>query len=362
LIILDNFRIGGIQRHALDQLFALSDLGIQSTAYYRQKEATENNPNFLTLEAHRISEKQIKIHALPESNWAQLKVFVNLLKHHDFSEVINYSLGATVLLRISKIISKQNFKLNTIVEQLPTLSAPLQRFKRFLYAQTTDELYGYSHAVVRDWNDRVQSNLISSLFLGFKKPNVLRNGVYLNRLPKTPKVLKVANSQIRMIFIGRGVAWKNKDFIVESLRKFSQTKIKALLVLPSIAEEELAALKFEFGARIEFEIGKKIEDIEFSHGDINIYPVDYGHKAKFIESISINCLEMAGVGIPSLVTKHGVETWPELVESGIFLEVDWEKNEDFLAAIEAAAKLKIDLEKIRSVISIESNLKKLIVL
>ena len=35
-MVLDNFRIGGIERLALDQLFALSDMGISAVAYYRQ--------------------------------------------------------------------------------------------------------------------------------------------------------------------------------------------------------------------------------------------------------------------------------------------------------------------------------------
>jgi len=60
VIVIDNFRIGGIQRLALDQLCALSDMGIPAEIHYRQLQATAENPNFLNLESKRISEKAQK--------------------------------------------------------------------------------------------------------------------------------------------------------------------------------------------------------------------------------------------------------------------------------------------------------------
>ena len=37
------------------------------------------------------------------------------------------------------------------------------------------------------------------------------------------------------------------------------------------------------------------------------------------ESISINCLEMACVGVPSFVTMGGLHTWQDLESSQIFI-------------------------------------------
>jgi hypothetical protein len=42
----------------------------------------------------------------------------------------------------------------------------------------------------------------------------------------------------------------------------------------------------------------------------------------FIEGININVLEMACLGIPSLITIGGSKTWPDLLELGIVREVD----------------------------------------
>lgn len=359
-MVLDNFRVGGIERLALDQLFALSDMGISAVAYYRQEKATKENPNFLELEAERIAQKSIQINAMPEGDLAQLRVLVHFLRNNNVSVVINHSVGASVILRLAKILSRNRVTVKTFIHQLPTLSAPMQRIKRFIYALTSDELFGYSAAVVQDWNERLDRHPLSKVLLGWKRPKVLRNGIYLNRLPRLQPPSEARSKPVRMVFIGRGVAWKNKEFIISSLRSMAQNQVQALLVLPSIESEARETLTAEFGELIEFEIGKKVEDILFTKNDINIYPVNYGPKAQFIESISLNCLEMACLGIPSLVTKEGCSTWPELEIAGIIKEVDWNQSNNFEIALYAASQARFDSGKIdefKSIISIENNLR-----
>ena len=359
-MVLDNFRIGGLERLALDQLFALSDMGISAVAYYRQEKATRENPNFLDLEAERIAQKRIQIVAMPEGDLAQLRVLVHFLRDNNVSTVINHSVGASVTLRLAKIFSRKRVTVKTFIHQLPTLSAPMQRIKRFIYALTSDELYGYSVAVVQDWNERLGRNPLSKVLLGWKRPSVLRNGIYLNRLPRLHPLKEEQSKHVRMVFIGRGVAWKNKEFMISSLRSMAQNQIRALLVLPSIESEARETLAAEFGELIEFEIGKKVEDIFFTKNDINIYPVNYGPKARFIESVSLNCLEMACLGIPSLVTKKGCSTWPELEIAGVIKEVDWNQSNNFEIALYSASQARFDSGKIdefRSMISIENNLR-----
>jgi hypothetical protein len=140
-------------------------------------------------------------------------------------------------------------------------------------------------------------------------------------------------------------------------------KVRALLVLPSIESEAREELTAEFGELIEFEIGKKVEDIFFTQNDINIYPVNYGPNAQFIESISLNCLEMACLGIPSLVTNKGCGTWPELKLAGVIREVDWNQSNNFEVALYAASQVRFESGKIdefKSMISIENNLKEIL--
>lgn len=146
--MIDNFHIGGIQRLALDQLCALSDMGIPAEIHYRQLQATAENPNFLNLEFKRISEKALKIRPMPSSRVKQLVHFVYLFWSRKFTLVLNLSVGATVILRIAKLITFSFTPIYTSVQQLPSLSAPVQRWKRFVYASFSNRLYCGSNASV----------------------------------------------------------------------------------------------------------------------------------------------------------------------------------------------------------------------
>lgn len=363
LLVLDNFRVGGLERLALDQLYVLNDLGIPAEAHYRQVKVTISLPNFLTLEESRIRKNGIRIIGLPDSDWGQLLHFFNLFRKNNFSLIINHSVGSAVILRLAMLISRKQIKLKTFVHQLPTLSAPIQRLKRFTYALFSNEIYGYSVAVTRDWNDRIDRKWLPKSLKLRLQMRTQRNGVYLHRLPTKCKSSSDSEFTRRVLFIGRNVGWKNLEMVFSLLRSKDLADIQAMIVVPMISQEVKEAAELEFGSRVKFEIGKKIEDVEFREGDINIYPVDYGPSAKFVESISLNCLEMACLGIPSIIAKSGSHTWPDLVELGCFYEVNWNNEEEILLAVEALAKRvfsgDFDLQA-RRLISIENNIKEIL--
>ena len=364
LLVVDNFRIGGLERLALDQLYILKDLGIQAQARYRQVEVTKNLPNFLELEEKRIREKNIEIIGLPEGDLSQLRHFIRLFRKNSFTLIINHSVGAAVILRMATLLARKNILLKTFVHQLPTLSAPIQRYKRFIYSLFSHQTYGYSVAVTKDWNGRVQGKWFLPRFLRKKLTiQTLRNGIYLDRLPNLKPASPGKANNKRLVFIGRNVGWKNLDKIFTLLREREFAEYSALVIVPMVNPEQLESAEKEFSSRINFEIGKKIEDIEFGIGDINVYPVDYGPSAQFIESISLNCLEMACLGIPSLIAVNGSETWTDLVERGHFYEVDWNSKEDVARAVKALSHRTSQerfLEEARRTISIENNIKEIL--
>lgn len=362
LILVDNLRMGGIQRLALDQLFMLSDLEIPAEIHFRQLKATTDNPNFLSLETTRNAERKLSICSMPESRTFQFLYLIRLYRSRDFTDVINLSLGGTVLLQIAKIFSLRRPTIHTIVEQLPTLSAPTQRYKRFIYSCFSDRLYGYSQAVVWDWNFRLDHNPLSR-FLFRKRPTVHRNGVYLERLPMRKIDHGVQSGPSRLVFVGRNVGWKNPELVLDLLRSDPDKTLSALIVVPIIDESYVDSLTSEFGTRVEFIVGKRVEDVAFRSGDIHVYPVDYGPSAKFTESVSINCLEMACLGIPSLVTQYGTDTWPELVELGLLVEVDWNNRESIQSSLRQAMKFQASeaiVSRAREVISIRRNVSELL--
>jgi len=165
------------------------------------------------------------------------------------------------------------------------------------------------------------------------------------------------------VFIGRNVGWKNMERIFGLLRQSDLSEFQALVVLPMISDALKVSSEQEFGKRIRFEIGKKLEDVEFRQGDINIYPVNYGPDAKFIEAISLNCLEMACLGIPSIIAKNGSDTWPDLIELGFLHEVNWNDEEEVILGIETLRKRVFSEElnsRARILISVEKNIKEIL--
>jgi hypothetical protein len=335
-------------------------MGIKPLALYRQKELTSSLPNFLRIEKSRIEAKGIEIVALPDSDFRQFLALRRILMRENISVIINHSVGAGVILRIALLVTRKKVPLKTFIHQLPSLSAPAQRRKRFLYSLFSTKIYGYSSAVVRDWNERTTLTAKTFHFRFGKKMRLLRNGIYLERLPKMLDKSISKQDTRRLVFIGRNVAWKNLPYLEKLLDHPLGSTFTAQIIIPAIEEETKNRLKSKFGNRISFEIGKKIEDIKFRTNDINVYPVDYGPSAKFIESISLNCLEMACLGIPSIVTVGGTGTWPELQSRGIFLEVDWSNIEGVLLKIRDLNAISKEDKKIcRQIIDIRSNLEKI---
>jgi hypothetical protein len=279
----------------------------------------------------------------------------------NISVIINHSVGAAVILRIALLLTRSKVPLKTFIHQLPSLSARAQRRKRFLYSLFSKEIYGYSSAVVRDWNQRTTFITKKFHFRFGREIELLRNGIYLERLPKILDNSISKQYPKRLVFIGRNVAWKNLPYIEKILDHPLGSTFTALIIIPAIDEGTKNRLRNKYGDRVTFEIGKKIEDVEFRFNDINIYPVDYGPTAKFIESISLNCLEMACLGIPSLVTSGGINTWPELEAKSIIVEADWSNIESVLSAMRSLKEVSdTDREICRQIMDVRRNLEKIL--
>ena len=72
---------------------------------------------------------------------------------------------------------------------------------------------------------------------------------------------------------------------------------------------------------------------------------------------------MACLGIPSLITQSGSETWPELVEMGLLYEVDWNNPESLDSALERAKSFVPDetlVNRAQNLIFIENNLRSIV--
>lgn len=350
LFIADSLRIGGIERNALDQLYLLSDLGNPGVVVLLRPESMRHNANFLQAERDLIQEKQIELKFIEGKGIRRLYAFIRIIKQEKPNLIIDYSVLGTVLSRITSLFLLSDVSVHCVIQQFPGLSAPRQRFKRFLYSQFAHKLFINSVNYSLDWNRLKASSLLGRLLFS-KKTNIIRNGVYLPRLnvvdnfpPRSPV------SSPRFVYLGRLKDWKGINNL-EVIDRALNSQCEFYVVAPDVQEEIVRNLKSIFGRRVSFSFGKSLSAYMPDARDIHIYPVDYGTSIPFVESVSTNCLEMALLGVPSLVTSGGTRNWPELVEAKVIHEVDWSDLESIRNGVRNCLTLSVDKSKFRTAVS-----------
>ena len=359
LIICDDFRIGGIQRIALDQAYKLNEMGITAKILILGPQPSVDSPSFMFTEKDLIADLGVSIEFLSGNRIYQGIRIRRILRQEKVRMAICYSLRATVLIFFSRILNRQNTKTVTTIEQLLSMSAPIQRIRRIFYSQFSDLLFSYSTAVMNDWNFRRKNNIFIRLLSCRRKISLCRNGVYLPRLKLDNNLFSgSAESLRRFVFVNRLTAWKGLPTVLQLLNNPNYEHINLLLVTPTDPTQYLNNLDGKTLARVETEIGKSISQVSFYPGDLHIYPANYGKSSKFIEGISINVLEMACLGVRSLITKDGADTWPELVRIGMVIDTDWSDLEDVEAKISSNSQ-SASIETIllaREIIDVSANL------
>lgn len=359
---IDNLNIGGFQRLCQDQAYVFSELGYKVEIHSLSELPKMDSRNFLAIESDLIRKFDIKVDSISRRHLKQIITTKKILSSASREDIlISHSLRATVVIRISIFLLGTNLKFLTEIHQLPTLSASIQRFRRFLYSQQSTVLVAYSSAVKSDWDLRV-GHFPKFVRPFFSKPiEVIRNGVYLNRLP-SPITHKDVVLNPRLVFLGRNTGWKGISTFLEFSEHPKLSHFRLLLMLPEIDSQFQSEIQERFGSRVELVVGKSVSSFNPQPGDVHFYAAQYGGNAKFIESISLNCLEMAAVGVPSVVTSGGLGTWLDLQDQEIFFECDWADIHASVEKILKASKMRYDtsvLEFIRNQVNVEANVKSL---
>ena len=356
ILVVENLKIGGYQRLSLDQAYQISERNIPCKIIVLNKSETETSPGLDTMELDLIQKFNIEIIYATGTRIKQFIKFNRLLKNENKSPIIlSHTLRATVILNILRKITLKKFKIVTTIHQLPLLTDTRQRFKRYIYSQFTDLLFGYSVAVVDLWNVGIQESRFLRLFCKRKKITLLRNGIYLKRLPSKIE----QRNKLRVIFLARETFWKGFNRIPELMQTTDLIESKFLLIMPKLASSFDEEFPAKLKNRIDFLIGKTIKDFTPSQGDVHIYPTNYGLKDLPTESISLNCLEMACLGVPSFITLGGLSTWPEFVNSCLFIEESWVDLNKTGFRISASSQRGLQIEeslKLRKIIDISNQI------
>jgi glycosyltransferase involved in cell wall biosynthesis len=347
IIAVENLRIGGYQRLALDQAYYLSDISYHCTLLLLNPEVPDIK-TFIDTENQLIHSKNLVISRLAGKRIQDFFTIRKLLNSNDSKDlVISHSMRSTVLFALARIGIRKRVVINTTIHQLPSLSKSIQRFKRFIYAQFGENLFGYSDAVIKDWNARY------SIF--GKRISLLRNGIYEGRLDGSSDI--IGEGEPRLIFLGRNTSWKGIETYFDLFKLNVFSNHQGLMMIASSSKDIRTAAEKVGGNRIEIIEGANLQNFIPRKGDLHVYPSQYGIGAKFTEPISLNCLEMALLGTPSLVTASNENTWPELYEMGFFIAVSWENRGKLSEMLteKTLSRESMNQENIRQLVSISNN-------
>ena len=193
-------------------------------------------------------------------------------------DIVSHSLRGTVITRLLKLTQK-NIRRNIVfLHQMPSFASKRQQILRLIYSQFADSIFIFSEQARIDWHRKYRP---FARFL--KKPLVLRNGVYIERLKqprKSPAFRR--DEEVRLIFLGRLVNWKGAKQVIKLLSFSEAANWKLLLITPELDHRFKRKLMKQYGSRVSFITGKTIESYRPLPGDVHIYLTDYGKKVNQI--------------------------------------------------------------------------------
>ena len=365
IFIVENMRIGGIQRLVLDECYQLIELGYKPTIISLSPQLIDDS--MLEIDSEFPFVDQISVTYLETNKLLQLRYFCNLIRSNPRGKLVtSHSASAAPLLRIASIIHGKRINLILYIHQLVTLSDTKQKLKRFVYSLFTTEIAFSSNQFLLDWRAELDKNKIYRAFSS-KKMSFDRMGVYLPRLEwGKQKGKEICDARVpHLIFMSRISTWKGSKDFTEICRRNLDEDLHAVAFVSPNNRMELFDPN-EFNSKSSHVVyGRGLTNTLLDPMSIHIYPSNYGPKVRFPQSIGMNVLEMVACGIPNLISEEGFESWPEFRDAQLVQVVNWDSTVEVDKAIKRALNLSIqerqlESEKLVKIISIDEHVNRII--
>jgi hypothetical protein len=355
LIVVDDLHVGGIERIALDQLYCLSDFGVDSYLVVLSKE-NKLRSSMIEIDSEFFKQYSNKVFFSQRKWQSQLRLLFWMYRTKKISIALCHSPRANFICRIVKIMTFSRGKIVAFIHQVPTFSNKKQNLKRGLYFRFADYVWAGSNQFKLELDRLRQESLFYQLLfrsdVKFDRP-----GVYLRRLNHMKNAVKSLRVENRpLVFYGRAVPWKGVNTFLNLSYEGACNKPGYILT-----SREYSSVTKEYAVEgkgdLTIIVSKNIASIDWINLAIHIYPTDYGEDTKFPMSISLNVLECIALGIPSVVSYEGYESWPEFRHSILCIMTNWEYD-DVLPKIDdlsrvPAKDLLDEARRLEEVISIE---------
>ena len=365
VIVAENLRIGGVQRLLIDESYQF--LAWDSSPQIVSLAPKMPGDHLPDLDEEFKPSKKLNITHLSANKVAQIKYFYNFMRKQESPRVfITHSTTGAALLRISSILALKRILIILQIHQLISLSDKRQQFKRIIYSMCANYVLFSSNQFLLEWELLINKKKYSKLIYR-KRLKFDRMGVYLPRLSSSDfQKKKLCKSDVpHLIFLSRVTSWKGFEKFKSLTVQYSSSEIHTLAMTASNYRKDIFNPD-EFNTDQSHVIfNSSVTSLQLNLGSVHLYPSDYGPKIKHPQSIGMNVLEMISQGIPSLISKEGFESWPELQDSELVKVVDWNNTEDVLSTIESSRKLSTqrrreEFEKLSEAISIEDHCRRLV--
>ena len=360
-LITGNTRIGGAQRIALDEFYELSNRKIQVKLV--SLNPVIENDDILNVDKNFPRVKDVNVVSPGSGKIKQLKYFFQEFKENPNEiHVVSHDFSGVLISRCAALASRKRMTIDLYIHQLMDLSDSKQRQKRIFLSLFATNVYVSSFQFKRSWEDYLNKSRLWRI-LYWKKIQFDRMGVHIPRILNTEyKKTKVCEFSVpHIIFMSRITAWKGFSVYSEFTKKFVNDAVHSLILTtkngrPEIFNENLFVDELN---HVVYESG--VSSLELPFGSVHLYPTNYGDGVSYPQSIGMNVLELLAVGIPSVISPEGFQSWPELESSVMISTNDWSDEADLESQVSRLCnitenELKAEVERLLPIISISNHI------
>ena len=317
LIVVDNLRVGGIQRLAIDECYALNKRGIKHLLV--SLNAFEESNSIVKVDEEFAEISQLNLKYLGKGKLRQLNELTKFVKQ-DFNLIVTHSATASLLLRFAVTLNMKKIKIILYIHQLISLSSNKQALKRFFYFTFANKLFVSSNQFKLEIDTYLKDNWWGALFR--KKIYFDRMGIYLDRVDNQFKAVVCQEDIPHLIFSSRMTEWKGFQVFLNLASKFDSINHKVVFQISKVKNRQNEIQDFDKDDNHAF-YSKSPVSFRYPSKSLHIYPTNYGDSIKYPQSIGMNVLEFLALGVPSLISKEGFESWPELEKSVLIETCNW---------------------------------------
>ena len=317
LIVVDNLRVGGIQRLAIDECYALNKRGIKHLLV--SLTAFEENNSIVKVDEEFAEISQLNLKYLGKGKLRQLNELTKFVKQ-DFNLIVTHSATAALLLRFAVTLNMKKMNIILYIHQLISLSSNKQALKRFFYFTFANKLFVSSNQFKLEIETYLKDNWWGALFR--KKIYFDRMGIYLDRVDNQLKEIVCQEAVPHLIFSSRMTEWKGFQVFLNLASKFNSINHKIVFEISKVKNKQTEIQDLDNDDNHAF-YSKSPVSFKYPSKSLHIYPTNYGDSIKYPQSIGMNVLEFLALGVPSLISKEGFESWPELEKSALIETCNW---------------------------------------